>query len=340
MKLIAGSELRVSSLKTLSRLEENGFTAVEADLYATEDLKFLRGFKTPYYLYHNGVVGYRVSAFPGNLSTYIKYLVQLRNNTSLEVIPILVSTKISTLRVLMKSLSDEGFSSIVLDLGLIMTAHREWSRRSFIRMMENIPYLLDINVLFRIDLPILALCRLFNLPKEYSVIVQSSTYEVYSSGEIVKWFIPIGAESLRSIIKQMNVEVRYLSPAFLEVQEYLEALKSMPELEGLELVHLPLVKGFKTVAELRHKLQKIEPKVEERELTISEYKFDTIIVDHSACDLCGLCIDICPSSAIELDKGLIVVSDNLCKRCGICISLCPKNAIRLAKRLEVETVEE
>ena len=53
-------------------------------------------------------------------------------------------------------------------------------------------------------------------------------------------------------------------------------------------------------------------------------------VDESLCVGCGLCITICPYSAIEKDeKGLARVMDVLCKGCGTCAASCPKNAITM-----------
>jgi heterodisulfide reductase subunit A len=53
-------------------------------------------------------------------------------------------------------------------------------------------------------------------------------------------------------------------------------------------------------------------------------------VDESRCIGCGLCISICPYSAIEKDeKGLAKVNEVLCKGCGTCAASCPKRAISM-----------
>jgi len=53
-------------------------------------------------------------------------------------------------------------------------------------------------------------------------------------------------------------------------------------------------------------------------------------VDESLCVGCGLCISICPYSAIEKDeKGTAKVNEVLCKGCGTCAASCPERAIMM-----------
>jgi heterodisulfide reductase subunit A len=53
-------------------------------------------------------------------------------------------------------------------------------------------------------------------------------------------------------------------------------------------------------------------------------------VDENLCVGCGLCIAICPYSAMEKDeKGLAKVNEVLCKGCGTCAASCPKRAITM-----------
>jgi len=49
------------------------------------------------------------------------------------------------------------------------------------------------------------------------------------------------------------------------------------------------------------------------------------------CSGCGLCVEICPYKAIELDKveKIAVINEALCKGCGACVSSCRANAIDL-----------
>jgi heterodisulfide reductase subunit A len=53
-------------------------------------------------------------------------------------------------------------------------------------------------------------------------------------------------------------------------------------------------------------------------------------VDENLCIGCGLCISICPYSAISKDeKGLAKVNEVLCKGCGTCAASCPTRAITM-----------
>jgi heterodisulfide reductase subunit A len=53
-------------------------------------------------------------------------------------------------------------------------------------------------------------------------------------------------------------------------------------------------------------------------------------VDENLCIGCGLCISLCPYSAIEKDeRGIARVKEVLCKGCGTCGASCPKRAITM-----------
>jgi len=55
-------------------------------------------------------------------------------------------------------------------------------------------------------------------------------------------------------------------------------------------------------------------------------------VDANRCCGCGLCVQVCAYSAIELDpeKGVAVVNDALCKGCGTCTASCRSASINLS----------
>ena len=339
MELIAGSELRISSVRALTKLEESGFTSVEADMYATNDVRFLRGFRAPYYLFCNNNMGYRISAFPGNFSTYRRYLAHLQKSTSLEILPTVVSTRISTLKNLVERLTNEGFTHVVVDLGLTTFIYKDLGRKALLKLLEEVLHLIDDTVIFKIDIPTLALCRLFDLLEECNVIVQSIIHRVDNGKEVLKWFIPLGAEQIASLIHGIDVESWYVSPAFLELQEYSEIVRTLPKLRGLELVHLPLTKGFSAVMKIKKQIRRVESKIEISLLRELRHKFNTLIIDENACTLCGLCVDTCPSNAIEIVDERIIVYDNICRGCGICTLICPRGLIRLARRVEVEMSE-
>lgn len=54
-------------------------------------------------------------------------------------------------------------------------------------------------------------------------------------------------------------------------------------------------------------------------------------VDECICSGCGICVEICPYEAREIDehKGISIVHSALCQGCGACISACPNFACEL-----------
>ena len=57
----------------------------------------------------------------------------------------------------------------------------------------------------------------------------------------------------------------------------------------------------------------------------------TAHVDEGICSGCGICVEICPYEAREMNsqKGVSVVHQALCQGCGACIAACPNNACEL-----------
>ena len=45
------------------------------------------------------------------------------------------------------------------------------------------------------------------------------------------------------------------------------------------------------------------------------------------CTGCGICVDECPVSAIELVDEKAIVDENECNDCGTCVDECPNEAI-------------
>ncbi|MEM4718251.1 MAG: 4Fe-4S binding protein [Desulfurococcaceae archaeon] len=55
-----------------------------------------------------------------------------------------------------------------------------------------------------------------------------------------------------------------------------------------------------------------------------------IIVDHEKCNLCGLCIELCPTSVFSRIGDKVVVNNDKCIECYGCMPLCPVRAISIS----------
>lgn len=58
------------------------------------------------------------------------------------------------------------------------------------------------------------------------------------------------------------------------------------------------------------------------------------------CDLCGICIDQCPTVAIKKGEKEVVIDPISCAGCGICIPLCPREAIDLKHCTESQLIAQ
>lgn len=52
-------------------------------------------------------------------------------------------------------------------------------------------------------------------------------------------------------------------------------------------------------------------------------------IDESVCIACGICVDECPSGALDLEDVAVLARPDDCTECGTCASACPNDAIRL-----------
>ncbi|MBC7109647.1 MAG: 4Fe-4S binding protein [Archaeoglobi archaeon] len=55
-----------------------------------------------------------------------------------------------------------------------------------------------------------------------------------------------------------------------------------------------------------------------------------IVVDHSLCKKCGICVEICPKGALHLNSELQVDFER-CASCGFCEIYCPDFALEVVK---------
>jgi len=63
---------------------------------------------------------------------------------------------------------------------------------------------------------------------------------------------------------------------------------------------------------------------------------NVIHIDRDRCDGCSMCVDTCPTQALEIvpnrnrpGKHIVFVHPRLCKGCGVCQATCPKEALFL-----------
>ncbi|NPV02406.1 MAG: 4Fe-4S binding protein [Brevinematales bacterium] len=55
---------------------------------------------------------------------------------------------------------------------------------------------------------------------------------------------------------------------------------------------------------------------------------ESLVIDGNKCTGCGICIDVCPHSVLEITEGKAMIIDkNYCMECGACRLNCPADAI-------------
>ncbi len=54
-------------------------------------------------------------------------------------------------------------------------------------------------------------------------------------------------------------------------------------------------------------------------------------VNTDECTGCGICVDECPSTAIEIKNEKATVDEVECTDCGTCMDACPNSAITVDK---------
>jgi len=53
------------------------------------------------------------------------------------------------------------------------------------------------------------------------------------------------------------------------------------------------------------------------------------VIDPNLCIACGICVDECPVSALDLDDVATLGRPEDCTECGTCEAVCPNQAITL-----------
>lgn len=67
---------------------------------------------------------------------------------------------------------------------------------------------------------------------------------------------------------------------------------------------------------------------------MSEWALPTI--DMAQCTGCGLCVEYCPTQAVELREQLpAILRPQDCSYCGLCEETCPVGAIALSYEIDI-----
>jgi pyruvate ferredoxin oxidoreductase delta subunit len=53
------------------------------------------------------------------------------------------------------------------------------------------------------------------------------------------------------------------------------------------------------------------------------------LIHVESCKACGICVDVCPDSAVYVEDKQYYIDYNYCKGCGLCAYECPTEAIRM-----------
>ena len=145
-----------------------------------------------------------------------------------------------------------------------------------------------------------ALHRIYNIRKEFPDIPIIGVGGIAKADDVLE-FILAGADL-----------VQMLSTALLKGRRmYDKIIEDLPK--ALEKY------GFSSIEEIRN-VRKETIFKEAQEFTNSPPIFN------EKCNMCMLCVKICPASALTA-KDKIIVDKDKCIRCGLCQSRCPQDAI-------------
>jgi heterodisulfide reductase subunit A len=61
-------------------------------------------------------------------------------------------------------------------------------------------------------------------------------------------------------------------------------------------------------------------------------------VDENICSGCGICVEVCPYDAREIEphRRIATVHEALCQGCGACVASCPNNACELKNGTSIQ----
>jgi len=102
---------------------------------------------------------------------------------------------------------------------------------------------------------------------------------------------------------------------------------SRPESAGLQNPDQELT-ALKQQAEM---LEQQKQQLNQRITQLETGRKAVAVVDSEKCAGCGICVDVCPAGAIEVNQQA-VVNDEACTGCAACVSECPNEAIIIAQK--------
>jgi len=95
-----------------------------------------------------------------------------------------------------------------------------------------------------------------------------------------------------------------------------------------------LQKPEQELAALKQQAELLEQQKRQLNKRISELESGrkaVAVVDYGKCAGCGICADVCPADAIEVNEQAVVNAE-ACTGCAVCVSECPNEAIILAQK--------
>ncbi|RMH74224.1 MAG: 4Fe-4S dicluster domain-containing protein [Gemmatimonadetes bacterium] len=63
------------------------------------------------------------------------------------------------------------------------------------------------------------------------------------------------------------------------------------------------------------------------------YENKIIKVDENLCDICGVCVSVCPVDCIDMPERALIVHNDTCIQCNKCIDICPVRALRYDEKI-------
>ena len=88
------------------------------------------------------------------------------------------------------------------------------------------------------------------------------------------------------------------------------------------------------LAELKQQAEMLEQQKQQLNQRITKLESGrraVAVVDSENCTGCGICVDVCPAGAIEVN-GQAVINTDACTGCAVCVSECPNEAIIIAQK--------